>query len=73
MFNCVKTVFPDELKQLSEELVEVSTSKRALQVKVDQLESAQANIKVSYISINSFLKNIFKVVYIQSDLLLKVI
>lgn len=49
------TVLPDDLKQLNDKLVEVSTSKLALQVKVDELETVQVNVQVSYISINQFL------------------
>lgn len=41
------TVLPDDLKQVNDKLVEVSTSKLALQMKVDELESVQVNIKVS--------------------------
>lgn len=48
------TVLPDDLKQLNDKLVEVSTSKLALQVKVDELESFQVNVKVSSISVNWF-------------------
>lgn len=43
------TVFPDDLKQLNDKLVEGSTSKLALQMKVDELEAVQVNIKVSHI------------------------
>lgn len=43
----LKTVLPDDLKQLNDKLVEVSTSKLALQMKVDELEAVQVNIKVS--------------------------
>ncbi|CAG11616.1 unnamed protein product, partial [Tetraodon nigroviridis] len=35
----------DDLKHLNDKLVEVSTSKLALQVKVDELESVQVNVK----------------------------
>lgn len=41
------TVLPDDLKQLNDKLVEVSSSKLALQMKVDELEAVQVNIKVS--------------------------
>lgn len=43
----VTTVLLDDLKQLNDKLVEVSTSKLALQMKVDELEAVQVNIKVS--------------------------
>lgn len=46
------TILPDDLKQLNDKLVEVSASKLALQVKVDELESVQVNVKVSDISVN---------------------
>lgn len=38
----------DDLRQLNDKLVEVSTSKMALQMKLDELEAAEVNIKVSY-------------------------
>lgn len=41
------TILPDDLKQLNDKLVEVSTSKLALQMKVDELEAVEVNIKVS--------------------------
>lgn len=41
------TVLPDDLKQLNDKLVEVSSSKLGLQMKVDELEAVQVNIKVS--------------------------
>lgn len=50
------TVLPDDLKQLNDKLVEVSTSKLALQVNVDELETVQVNIKVSYISVNFYIR-----------------
>lgn len=46
--SLVLTLLPDDLKQLNDKLVEVSTSKLALQMKVDELEGVQVNIKVSY-------------------------
>lgn len=39
---------PDDLKQLNDKCVEVNTSKLALQLKLDELEAAEVNIKVSY-------------------------
>lgn len=39
------------MRQLNDKLVEVSTSKMALQMKLDELEAAEVNIKVSYIDI----------------------
>lgn len=55
LFSLVLTVLPDDLKQLNDKLVEVSTSKLALQVNVDELETVQVNIKVSYISVNFYI------------------
>lgn len=69
MCSLVLLLLPDDLKHLNDKLVEVSTSKLALQVKLDELEAVQVNVKVSNISVNCFYN---KVVYIQSDLLLKV-
>lgn len=39
---------PDDLRQLNDKLVEVNTSKMTLQMKLDELEAAEVNIKVSY-------------------------
>uniref|UniRef100_A0A4W6CYY1 Nucleoprotein TPR n=1 Tax=Lates calcarifer TaxID=8187 RepID=A0A4W6CYY1_LATCA len=36
---------PDDLRQLNDKLVEVNTSKMALQMKLDELEAAEVNIK----------------------------
>lgn len=55
LFSLALTVLPDDLKQLNDKLVEVSTSKLALQVNVDELETVQVNIKVSYISVNFYI------------------
>lgn len=41
----------DDFRQLNDKLVEVNTSKMALQMKLDELESAEVNIKVSYVAI----------------------
>lgn len=59
------TVLPDDLKQLNDKLVEGSTSKLALQMKVDELEAVQVNIKVSHIIflINHIISSI-KIVFI---------
>lgn len=47
---CVISVAsPDDFRQLNDKLVEVNTSKMALQMKLDELESAEVNIKVSFI------------------------
>lgn len=40
---------PDDFRQLNDKLVEVNTSKMALQMKLDELETAEVNIKVSSI------------------------
>lgn len=40
---------PDDLRQLNNKLVEVNTSKITLQMKLDELEAAEVNIKVSYL------------------------
>jgi len=37
----------DDLRQLNDKLVEASASKMALQIKLDELEAAEVNIKVS--------------------------
>lgn len=37
----------DDLRQLNDKLAEVNTSKMSLQVKLDELEAAEVNIKVS--------------------------
>lgn len=36
------------MRQLNDKLVEVNTSKMTLQMKLDELEAAEINIKVSY-------------------------
>lgn len=41
----------DDLRQLNDKLVEVNTSKMALQMKLDELEAAEVNIKVSFLVI----------------------
>lgn len=43
----------DDLKQLNDKLVEVNTSKMSLQMKLDELETAEINIKVSKTHITS--------------------
>lgn len=45
-FNIVPS---DDFRQLNDKLAEVNTSKMALQIKLDELESAEVNIKVSYL------------------------
>lgn len=42
---------PDDLRQLNDKLVEVNTSKITLQMKLDELEAAEVNIKVSYVPV----------------------
>lgn len=50
--TCVNSVaLPDDFRQLNDKLVEVNTSKMALQMKLDELEAVEVNIKVSYIVI----------------------
>ena len=44
---CVLIASPDDLRQLNDKLVEVNSSKMALQMKLDELEAAEVNIKVS--------------------------
>uniref|UniRef100_A0A8D3CET8 Nucleoprotein TPR n=1 Tax=Scophthalmus maximus TaxID=52904 RepID=A0A8D3CET8_SCOMX len=41
----ISVATPDDLRQLNDKLVEVSTSKMALQMKLDELEAAEVNIK----------------------------
>lgn len=41
----------DDFRQLNDKLVEVNSSKMALQMKLDELEAAEVNIKVNYISV----------------------
>ena len=48
MFCFVFVVPPDDLRQLNDKLVEVNTSKMALQMKLDELEAAEVNIKVRH-------------------------
>lgn len=38
----------DDFRQLNDRLVEVSSSKMGLQAKLDELEAAEVNIKVSH-------------------------
>lgn len=45
----------DDFRQLNDKLVEVNSSKMALQMKLDQLEAAEVNIKVNYIIMLSLL------------------
>lgn len=61
-------VFPDKVTKLKDILTVVVDSESALWDKVDELRLVQINIEVSYNSISFYIK----VVYIQSDLLLKV-
>lgn len=61
-------VFPDKVTKLKDILTVVVDSESALWDKVDELRLVQINIEVSYNSISFYMK----VVYIQSDLLLKV-
>lgn len=42
---------PDDLRQLNDKLVEVNTAKMALQMKFDEVEAAEVNIKVSYVPV----------------------
>lgn len=44
----ISVVPPDDLRQLNDKLAEVNASKMALQMKQDELETAEVNIKVSY-------------------------
>lgn len=66
MFCFVFVVPPDDLRQLNDKLVEVNTSKMALQMKLDELEAAEVNIKVRHTVILSFLT--IRCVYRGSDL-----
>lgn len=48
--------FPaDDFRQLNDKLVEVNSSKMALQMKLDELEAAEVNIKVNDIIMLPFL------------------
>jgi hypothetical protein len=38
----------DDVRQLNEKLAEASSSKMGLQIKVDELEAAEVNIKVGH-------------------------
>lgn len=43
----ISFALPDDLRQLNDKLVEVNSSKMTLQMKLDDLEAAEVNIKVS--------------------------
>ena len=47
----ISVASPDDFRQLNDKLVEVNTSKMALQMKLDELEAAEVNIKVSFLVI----------------------
>lgn len=71
--SLVLTLLPDDLKQLNDKLVEVSASKLALQMKVDELEGVQVNIKVSYnLLINQIFHKSSICIYIERYLFLEV-
>lgn len=55
----ISVASPDDFRQLNDKLVEVNTSKMTLQMKLDELESAEVNIKVSYIVMFALIDNIF--------------
>ena len=45
-YNLCLLLSPEDVKRLSNKLVEVSTSKLELQMKLDELESSEVSIKV---------------------------
>lgn len=44
-------LFAEDLRQCNDKLVEVNSSKMSLQMKLDELEAAEVNIKVIHISV----------------------